>query len=427
MPFLIGPMSKKIRSEKHLTEHSEVLYHNPEIIALPLTTGAQEGKPLVQVGDHVKLGQMVGLRDDRFYVPFFSPVSGEVIGFEKRMSARLKPCDHVIIKNDFKDEPEYLENVIDENASKEEIIDFMKRIGLLGQGGAGFPAYIKYNTDKCECLIINAVECEPYLTADMLNIETHYDEFLLGVRMMFKASGAKECKIGIKKYHTEMIKKLNELFKDDEKINVCPVRDVYPMGWERTLVFELMKKRYGMLPIEAGAIVSNATSAITLAEAMMTKLPMHKRIVTVSGEQLNEPHNIICPLGTSIHDLLELCGGCKCENVNILMGGPMMGTCVTKDEVCINTITNGVTIYKHKEIEAMPCLRCGRCVEHCPSSLEPVSIKEAFKINDVDRLEHLHVMDCVECGMCTYICPSKIEVTEEVRRAKRFYGLRRKK
>lgn len=427
MPFLIGPMSKKLRSEKHLTSEAEVLTYDAEVIALPLTTGAQEGKALVQVGDHVKIGQMIGLRDDRFYVPFYSPVSGEVIGFEKRMSARLKPCDHVLIKNDFKDEKQYLENVIDENSSREEIINFMKTIGLLGQGGAGFPTYIKYNTDKCECLIINAVECEPYLTADAYNIEENFDDFVAGVKLMFKASQAKVCKIGIKKYHKELIEKLGKAFLETPDIRICPVRDVYPMGWERTLVFELLDKRYGMLPIEAGAIVSNATSAITLAQAMRTKLPMYKRVITVSGENLKEPHNIVCRLGTSVHDLIELCGGVKESPANILMGGPMMGTCITKDEVCINTITNGITIYKHEEIKPMACLRCGRCVEHCPSSLEPVSINEAFKINDVNRLEKLHVLDCVECGMCTYICPSKIEVTEGIRRAKRFYNLRRKK
>lgn len=427
MPFLIGPMHKRLRSLKYLTEESSVLELNPKIVSIPLSTGSFQGEAKVAIGDKVKLGQMIGLADSRFYVPIFASCSGKVIGIEKKMSARLKPCDHVVIENDFMDEPEYLEKTIDLNSSKEEIIDFMRIIGLLGQGGAGFPSYIKYNTDKCETLLINAVECEPYLTADIRNIETNSDDFYLGVKLMFKASGAKKCMIGIKEYHVNTIELLNSLFSNDDDISICPVRDAYPYGWERTLVNELLKKRYDKLPIEVGAIVSNCTSAITLAQASLSRLPMYQRFVTISGENIRHPHDVYCRIGVSIKELIDACGGVKYSPANILMGGPMMGTCVTKDEVCINTISNGVTIYKHETIKAMACLRCGQCVEHCPSSLQPCSINEAFKINDVKRLEALHVLDCIECGMCTYICPSKIEVTENIRRAKRFYNLRRTK
>ena len=427
MPFLIGPMCKKLRSLKYLTEDNSVLNVNPKIVSIPLSVGSVEGEPLVNVGDKVKIGQMIALASARFYVPFYASCSGEVIGIEKKMSARLKPCNHIVIKNDFKDEKEYLEKTIDLNSSREEIIEFMKNIGLLGQGGAGFPAYIKYNTDKCKVLLINAVECEPYLTADIRNINANLDDFYLGVKLLLKASNAEKCKIGIKEYHKHTIELLNNLFRNEENIEVCPVRDAYPYGWERTLVNALLNKRYDKLPIEVEAIVSNCTSAITLAKASSERLPMYQRYVTVSGENINDPHDIFCRIGTSIKELIEMCGGVKVSPANILMGGPMMGTCVTKDEVCINTISNGVTIYKNEEIKPMSCLRCGQCVEHCPSSLQPCSINEAFKINDVKRLEALHVLDCIECGMCTYICPSKIEVTENIRRAKRFYNLRRAK
>lgn len=426
MPFLIGPMQMQMKSEKHLTEAAEMLTYVPEVVSLPLTTGAQEGKLLVEVGEHVKRGQLIALKDDRFYVPFFSPVSGVVTAVVKKMSARLKPCDHVLISNDFKDETEYLTKTIDDNSSREEIIDFMKNIGLLGQGGAGFPTYIKYSTDKCETLIINAVECEPYLTADCANIERNLADFKQGVRLMFKASLAKACKIGIKAYHTELIAELKELFKDEPQIAICPVKDVYPMGWERTLVLTLLNRHYERLPIEAGAIVSNASTAITLAAVAREKIAQYERIVTVSGNNVAEPHNILCRLGSEVGELLKLCGGVKESPANLLMGGPMMGTCVTKEEVCINAICNGVTVYKDEPLATIGCLRCGRCVEHCPSSLQPVLIKEAAKVNDIERLGKLQLLDCVECGMCSYVCPSKIDVTEEVRRAKRLYMLKRK-
>ena len=427
MPFLIGPMCKKLRSLKYLTEDNSVLCINPKIVSIPLSVGSVEGEPLVNVGDEVKIGQMIALASTRFYVPFFASCSGKVIGIEKKMSARLKPCNHIVIENDFKDEKEYLEKTIDLNSSREEIIEFMKNIALLGQGGAGFPAYIKYNTDKCKFLLINAVECEPYLTADIRNINANSEDFYLGVKLMFKASNAEKCKIGIKEYHKHTIELLNNLFKNEENIEVCPVKDAYPYGWERTLVNALLNKHYDKLPIEVGAIVSNCTSAITLAKTSRERLPMYERFVTVSGENIKNPHDVFCRIGTSIKELIEMCGGVRVSPANILMGGPMMGTCVTKDEVCINTISNGVTIYKNEEIKPISCLRCGQCVEHCPSSLQPCSINEAFKINDVKRLEALHVLDCIECGMCTYICPSKIEVTENIRRAKRFYNLRRAK
>lgn len=198
------------------------------------------------------------------------------------------------------------------------------------------------------------------------------------------------------------------------------------MGWERTLTYEVLKKRYDKLPIEAGAIVSNATSAITLGSTALSGRYCYERIVTVSGDNINNPHNVICRIGTPISKLIEACGGVKEDRAIIIMGGPMMGTCVTKDIVTITPISNAVNIFKEQHFKEYACLRCGRCVEHCPSSLMPVSIIEAYKFNDIAELEKLHVSDCVECGMCTFICPSKIEVTESIRRAKKLLAARKR-
>lgn len=426
MPYLIGPMQHHIEGHKDLTETNEILRTHSDEVAISLTVGSHVCKPMVQIGDHVKIGQIIGLRDDRFYVPVFSSVSGDVLAIEKRMSARLLPAEHVIIKNDHRDEKE-LFSEISLDASKEDIVDFMKEIGLLGQGGAGFPSYLKYATDKCETLIINAVECEPYITADVRYIEENLEDFKDGVKVMFKASGAKNCVIGIKVTHKFLIDKLVDLFKDEINIEVRALKDVYPMGWERTLTYAVLNKRYDKLPIEVGAIVSNATTAITLAKSIKTRTYVYERLVTVSGNNIKKPHNVMCRMGTPISKLFEICGGIDDGPAIVLMGGPMMGTSVTKDEVTITPINNAVLAFKEETVDSYSCLRCGRCVEHCPSSLEPVSIVEAFKFTDLDRLSLLHVMDCVECGMCTYICPSKIEVTENIRRAKKLYSLRGKK
>lgn len=425
MAFLIGPMQHHIEGHKEITEANEIIKIGTDEVAISLSIGAHIATPTVQVGDRVKIGDLIGKRDDRFYVPIFSSVSGEVVAIEKRMSASLKPSDHVIIKKDDTDEFKDFEK-LSLDASKEEIIAYMKTIGLLGQGGAGFPSYIKYATDKCETLIINAVECEPYITADVRNIEEHLDEFKYGVKLMLKASNASKCFVAMKSFHKETIEKLIKLFEDEEKIVVKPVKDVYPMGWERTLTYEVLKKRYDKLPIEAGAIVSNATSAITLGSTALSGRYCYERIVTVSGDNINNPHNVICRIGTPISKLIEACGGVKEDKAIIIMGGPMMGTCVTKDIVTITPISNAVNIFKEQHVKEYACLRCGRCVEHCPSSLMPVSIIEAYKFNDIAELEKLHVNDCVECGMCTFICPSKIEVTESIRRAKKLLAARKR-
>lgn len=425
MAFLIGPMHKHMEGHKEATENNEVVKIHCDEVAISMAIGSHVCTPCVQVGDKVQIGDLIGKRDDKLYVPVFSSVSGEVVAIEKRMSASLRPAEHIIIKNDHIDKRKTF-NSISLDSSREEIIAYMKEIGLLGQGGAGFPSYLKYQTDKCETLLINAIECEPYITADIRNIEMNMDSFKFGVKLLFKASNAKVCKIGIKETHKELIEELKLLFKDEKDIEVIACRDLYPMGWERTLTYELLHKRYQKLPIEVGAIVSNATTAITLAKTAEEKHYQYERIITVSGDNCKEPHNVICRIGTEIKYLFKACEGAIEDPAIIIMGGPMMGNSVTKDEVTITPISNAVNLFKVKEYEEFPCLRCGRCVEHCPSSLEPVTITEAYKFNDFDRLEQLHVNDCVGCGMCTYICPSKIEVTELVRRAKNILALKKK-
>ena len=428
MTFLIGPMQKHLDGHKELTAHKEIIdLPAGARVSIPLLHGNAVIKRFVEVGDSVKIGDRIAARDDHFYVPFFASVSGKVVAIEKKMSAQLRPVDHIVIENDTKDEKASL-TTLNDDASREDIIDFMKDKGLVGCGGAGFPTYIKYQTDKCETLIINAVECEPYITADAVSIERNLEWFHKGVKTMFKASNARRCLIGIKESKQELIAKLKTLFKADDNIEVCAVKDVYPMGWERTLVYALLKKRYQALPIEVGAIVSNATTAIMLAQAMETGLPIYQKMITVSGLAINEPHNVLCRVGTSFKELIEACGGLK-NNIDkyaIIAGGPMMGTAVTKDEVAVTAFSNALTVLPFEEVNPLACLRCGQCVDHCPSGLQPVNINKAFKAKDLDLVKKLKAQDCIECGMCTYVCPSKIAVTEGVRRAKRSLALLRK-
>lgn len=426
MSFFIGPMRQHVDGQKELTAHNEILTVDSDTVAIRLSIGPTKLTPLVKEGDKVKIGDKVAERNDHFYVPVYSSVSGTVKGIVKKMGADLKPTDHIVIENDHQDtkaEGKFLKA----DATKENIINFMKEMGLCGQGGAGFPSYVKFNTDKCETLIVNAVECEPFITADARNMEDNMDYVKQGIKFAMTASGAKKGVVCIKEYKKEMIGKLQDLLKDVENVEVKPVPDVYPMGWERTVLFEVTGKRYNKLPIEVGCIVSNVTTLIELAKSAETGLPIYNKYITVSGDAVKNPHNVIARVGTSFKDILDACGGVEDTKVVLLAGGPMMGSSVMKDEVVICAYSNAVTCLKYVEPFTVKCLRCGTCIDHCPSGLQPVNIAQANKTNNFEALEKLKAVDCVECGMCTYVCPSKIEVTENVRRAKKAMMARMKK
>lgn len=420
MSFLIGPMIKRISGFKHLTDHNELLHcQASERVYFPLVLSGKELTVTVSVNDRVLIGQMIAKRDDHFYVPIFSSVSGVVEAIEDFVDGSLS-YKRLVIKNDYKDEFVAAKPLDYTVASREEIIEFMKEKGLTGQGGAGFPTYFKYQTDQCETLVINAVECEPYITADARMIETYAENFKDGILAMLKASMAKRVFIGIKEYKKALIQQIKELFKDYTNIEVKTVKDAYPLGWEAGLIYQITKQRYAKLPIEIGMIVSNATTAICLAESMKTGYPIYEKMVTVSGNALNKPANCICRVGTTASTLLKACELVDNQDVNVIMGGPMMGVAYENTEVSITSISNAITVLKYKKVNPIPCLRCGDCVDYCPVGLQPCNINQAVKANDIQRIEKLKAMDCIECGMCTFVCPSKIAVTQGIRDAKKI-------
>lgn len=430
MSFLFGQMNLHLNGQKELSSHKETIkIQAPSVVKVPLVYGNVVYNLLVKEGDEVKVGTKIAERNDHFYVPVYSPVSGVVKGIEKVINSSLKPTDHISIENDGKYEVNKPLSPLDfSTASNEELVEFVKQAGIVGCGGAGFPTYVKYNNPKnIETLIINAVECEPFITADYKMIDTNMDLLVTGVRAMFKMSNAKQALVAIKKTKKDLIEKLQKAFSEYENIKVSLVPDVYPMGWERTLVYELTKKRYQKLPSEAGCIVSNATTAIALANALVNGMPITQKVVTVSGDGIKEPTNVLCFVGTPVKELVNTCGGYISENITVIDGGPMMGRSVTSDEFVITTSTNAITVLQSKKEKEIPCLRCGRCSDHCPAGLQPVRINMANKTQDIVALDKLRVNECIECGLCTFVCPSKIEVTEGVRRAKRYMALKAKK
>ncbi|HCK88865.1 MAG TPA: electron transporter RnfC [Erysipelotrichaceae bacterium] len=428
MSLLTGPMKHHLDGHKDLTKHKEVLKTiDPDTVWIPLVNGNAPCKPCVQVGDEVKVGTKIAERNDHFYLPVFSPVSGTVTAIEKFMTSGLTPADHLRIQNDHKHTAVRSFEPFDyEKASWEELLDFVKNAGMLGLGGAGFPTYVKYlKPENVELFIVNAVECEPYLTADYKNIEENIELLKTGTLALFKLSKAKAGCVAIKEDKLEQIEDLKKTFAGTP-IEIRTVPDMYPMGWERTLVYQLTKKRYDKLPIEAGCILNNASTAIALGNAIENGRPITHKYLTVSGEAVKNPQNVYVPVGTRAGEIIEACGGYKdgLEDVLLIAGGPMMGRTIPNDKFVIAPQNNGLTVMPNEDKDEVKCLRCGRCTETCPSGLQPVRIQMSAAIFDEEELNKLYVMDCIECGMCTYVCPSKIDVTENVRRAKNFIRTR---
>ncbi|MBQ6531718.1 MAG: RnfABCDGE type electron transport complex subunit C [Solobacterium sp.] len=428
MSFLTGPMHHHLEGHKDLTNHKEILrLEEPDVIWIPLNNGAAPCTPLVNVGDEVKVGTKIAERNDHFYLPLFSPVSGTVTGIEKKMNSAMKMVDHMRIENDHKKTVEKPFEPFDyEKATREELLDFVKNAGMLGLGGAGFPTYVKYlKPEGIKSFIINGVECEPYLTTDYRSMMDNLELLKTGVLAMFKLSKAERGCVAVKEDKVDLIAELKKTF-EGTPIEIRTVPDIYPAGWERTLVWLLEQKRYDRLPAEVGCIINNASTAIALADALLNGMPVTHKLVTVSGDGVADPHNVYVPVGTTAHDIVQACGGYTSEDCMIIAGGPMMGFAIPNDTFVIGPANNGLTVLKHEPLDVVKCLRCGKCTEMCPSGLEPVRINNAEKVKDIETLKKLDTLSCIECGLCSYICPSKIDVTEGIRRAKRYLALAKK-
>lgn len=430
MSLLLGPMRQHIPGFKELSEHKDIIEVRPgkEILIPLFANHSQNFELLVKEGDQVFIGTKLAVCEERMTVPIYSSVSGIVKGVRKVMHASLKPVAHVVIEPDGKQERVQAFAPIDpDQASREELTAFMMNAGIVGCGGACFPSYMKYRgVSGIEKLIINAVECEPFITADYKMVQANVEEMLLGVRTMKRMANAKEALIAIKKSHPDLIDLVEKACAGKDGIRVAVVPDVYPMGWERVLVRELMHKEYEKLPSEVGAVVNNATTAIAFARALTKGEPIVDKVVTVSGTAVREPVNVHVAVGTPVREIIEACGGYTCDEVKLIAGGPMMGKTIVNDQWVIDCATNAITVLESRPFDSIACLRCGRCSDHCPAGLQPVRIAQAVKLKDSEAMRKRGAMDCIECGLCTYVCPSRIDVTENVRKAKRTLAAAKK-
>jgi electron transport complex protein RnfC len=414
---------------RHLDGHKELSKHS-DIITLSSKAGAKvyyptfspNNKPmnvLVKPGDKVKVGQKIMERTD-FYVPIYSSVSGTVLADENVLSAQIgRQIKHLVIENDGLDELAEPLKTVNLDSSKEEIFAAIKEAGLVGMGGAGFPTYIKYQNPKgIDTLLVNGVECEPFITTDFITMSKEVEFLLTGCELLMKASGASKAIIAIKVHKDEQRDAIKAQLDAHPHISLVEVPDVYPMGWERALIKHVIKKEYNRLPAEAGVVINNGQTVLSLGKVLTTGRTVADRTVTVSGDAVKHPANVVCKIGTLASELIEACGGYVGGQTTLIPGGPMTGKAQTSDKFPIIMQMGALTILKYKEYKEEPCLRCGSCTAHCPAGLQPVEIRNAHKLKDTERMIKLNVMDCVSCGLCSYSCPSHIELTKTMDMAK---------
>ena len=384
----------------------------------------------VKEGDHVKIGQVIGMRHAGFFdQPIHATVSGTFVGFEKHYHRSGKLVDFFKIHNDHLDEwDEALKPRTDEEIaalSKEDITKILCDFASVGLGGSSFPTHVKFNTDKpIKTILINGVECEPYITADKRLMLEKPEEIIEGMQIIGKAFNCKDIRLCIKSKYHDIRQVYTEILKryPDSGISVCPIGNFYPQGWEVAVIKSAtgIQIPSGRLPSEFGIIDFNVSTAHGIYQAVRLNRPVVDRFISVTGDGVRFPSNFKVRVGTPIGSLLEKCGGyTEPEKEKIfILGGPMMGASLPSDDCIITkTVTSVIVLNARKDVE-MPCIRCGTCVLSCPAGLEPKQIMDAVKANDKSRVKALNPLRCVECGLCSYVCTSHIRVTDYVRRAK---------
>lgn len=396
---------------------------SPNSVFIPLGVNNLKYEQLVKVGDHVLKGQAIMNRTDRFGHPICSPISGEIKGIKKVWHPCGKMIDMLEIANDFKEETvaEYGEK-IDGEITKEKILSRIKHAGIVGLGGAGFPTFAKHATiDTIDCVIINAAECEPYITADYMLVQEECNKMLRGLTYIMKVTQAETGIIAIKKTKKSAIEVLQRELVNFPNVSIFLLKDEYPAGWERYIVEHVTSKKYNNLPSEVGIVVNNVQTAIAVCEAVEENKPLIEKVITITGEGIKEPQNFRVKIGTIVSSLINECGGYidNLEDTWLIAGGPMTGRVVLSDNLIVSANLSSVIVKPKKVKQNNPhCMGCGKCSVHCPAHLTPTEIKQAFDMNDVEALKKLNVMKCVQCGLCSYVCPSRVEMTETVGKAK---------
>lgn len=428
--------SKTFKGGVHPYEGKELAKNQPIVTVLPKGDlvyplsqhiGAP-ASPVVAVGDAVLKGQKIAEAGGFVSSPIYASVSGKVKAIEPRRVAVGDMVNSIVIENDGEFQEVTYEPCDDVTAlSKEEIIGKVKEAGVVGMGGAGFPTHVKLSPkepDKIEYIIANCAECEPYLTADYRRMLENPEELIAGMKIVLQLFDNAKGIFGIEDNKPDCIEKMQELIKDEPRLEVCPLQTKYPQGGERQLIYAVTGRAINakMLPADAGCIVDNVETIISIYNAVKLGMPVMNRVSTITGDAVANPGNFLYSIGTNYAELVDAAGGFSTQPEKIISGGPMMGfamfsldipttktssslLCLTKDEV--------------SEIEPSACINCGRCVEACPEQLIPSRLAKFSNNGLSNEFEKWYGLECVECGSCSYVCPARRQLAQSIKTMKK--------
>lgn len=426
----IHPEENKLTAE---SETKTAALPKQAIFPLSQHIGAP-AKAVVGKGDKVKVGTMIAEAGGYVSAPIYSSVSGTVFKIDTAIDATGYRTPVIIINvegdewEETIDRSDKLETLKEHpELSPEVIVERIRNAGITGMGGAGFPTFIKLcppPTAKAECVIINAVECEPYITSDYRLMMEHADEILVGLELLMKAAKVEKGYIGIETNKPKAIELLEQKTAGNDRIEIVPLKQRYPQGGEKQLVDAVIRRQVPAppaIPVNVGAIVQNVGTAFAVYQAVMKHKPLFERYTTVTGKKLAYPGNFLVRMGTPMKELIDACGGMPEGDNKLLAGGPMMGKALTSVDVPICKGTNSVTVISDDEAvrkAPQPCIRCAKCVGVCPMELEPYLIATLSSVHNWERVENEDVVSCIECGSCQFTCPAHRPLLDNIRLGK---------
>ncbi len=427
----VHPEENKISADKPI-KYLEL----PKNAVIPLSQSlGAPSVPIVNKGDKVKVGQLIAQGNSFISSNIHSPFSGTVAKIDDAIdsSGYRKKSIFIDVEGD-----EWLEN-IDKSPelkkeitlSQEEIVNKIKESGIVGLGGATFPTHVKLMVQKdkkADCLIVNGVECEPYLTSDHRLMLEKTEEMLVGIQIMMKTIGVEKAYIGIENNKPDAISKLKSLCNQFKGIEVTPLKVKYPQGGEKQLIKAIINREVpsGKLPIEVGCVVQNVGTAFAVYEAVQKNKPLFERVITVTGKSIANPCNLMARVGTPVSMLIDEAGGLPENTKKIINGGPMMGKALNYAEIPVVKGMSGVVIVEEKEAKrakTVNCIRCAKCTFVCPMGLQPFLLSQLTETEQVEPGEKERVMDCIECGSCSFTCPSSRPLLDNIRVLKNKVGI----
>lgn len=428
-PYEGKELSKDHPIEKYLPK-GDLVYPLSQHIGAPSV-------PCVKKGDTVLAGQKIADAGGFVSVPLHASVSGTVKGIEKRLNATGSMVDCIVIENDQQYQETEFQEARLEDLTKEEILNRIKEGGVVGMGGAGFPTHVKLapkDPSKIEYILVNGAECEPYITSDYRRMIEEPEKVVKGLQVILTLFDSAKGYICIEDNKPDCIAKMKELVKDIDRIEVKEMMTKYPQGGERTLIYAATGREINssMLPADVGCVVDNVETVISVYKAVILGRPVNSRVVTVTGDGIKEPKNLLVLAGTDMSELVDAAGGLKGKIAKAISGGPMMGFALYDLHVPCTKTTSAFLFLEHdavseaQEIQTA-CIKCGRCVSVCPGHVLPARLAKLAERGDMAGFEALDGMECCECGCCSYICPAKRPLTQSIKSMRKMVLASRRK